>query len=312
MLVDRKCPTKVTLVSPLDGQYGGPMNSDQPPLVSVILPAFNRAWSLKSAIDSILAQDDANLEAIVVDDGSTDQTPALLSAYGDHIRVIHQPNRGVSAARNAGIRAATGSLIALLDSDDSWLPGKIKAQVDFFAAHPDALICQTEETWIRNGVRVNPGRRHKKHRGMIFERSLPLCLISPSAVMLRRELLDEVGLFDERLPACEDYDLWLRITWKYPVYLIDEPLITKHGGHADQLSAMPQLDRYRIQAIVKILRQGVLSADQTAAALEVLAQKCAVYATGCRKRGRLSEADDYDQLPNRWQKDTNDILNGIF
>ena len=312
MLVDRKCPTKVTLVPPLDGQYGRPMNSDQPPLVSVILPAFNRAWSLKSAIDSILAQDDANLEAIVVDDGSTDETPALLSAYGDHIRVIHQPNRGVSAARNAGIRAATGNLIALLDSDDSWLPGKIKAQVDFFAAHPDALICQTEETWIRNGVRVNPGRRHKKHRGMIFERSLPLCLISPSAVMLRRELLDEVGLFDERLPACEDYDLWLRITWKYPVYLIDEPLITKHGGHADQLSAMPQLDRYRIQAIVKILRQGVLSADQTAAALKVLAQKCTIYATGCRKRGRLSEADDYDQLPNKWQKDTNDILNGII
>jgi glycosyltransferase involved in cell wall biosynthesis len=310
--MDRKCPTKVTLVPPLDGQYGSLMNSDQPPLVSVILPAFNRAWSLKSAIDSILAQDDANLEAIVVDDGSTDQTPALLSAYGDQIRVIHQPNRGVSAARNAGIRAAAGNLIALLDSDDSWLPGKIKAQVDFFAAHPDAFICQTEETWIRNGVRVNPRRRHKKHRGMIFERSLPLCLISPSAVMLRRELLDEVGLFDERLPACEDYDLWLRITWKYPVYLIDEPLIVKHGGHADQLSAMPQLDRYRIQAIVKILRQGVLSADQTAAALKVLAQKCAVYAAGCRKRGRLSEADDYDQLPNRWQKDTNDILNGIF
>jgi glycosyltransferase involved in cell wall biosynthesis len=284
------------------------MNNAQPPLVSVILPAFNRAWSLKRAIDSILSQEDANLETIVVDDGSTDETPLLLSAYGDQIRVIHQPNRGVSAARNTGIRAASGELIALLDSDDSWLPGKIKAQVDFFAPHPDALICQTEEIWVRNGVRVNPRRRHKKHRGMIFERSLALCMISPSAVMLRRQLLDEVGLFDEQLPACEDYDLWLRITWKYPVHLIDEPLIVKHGGHADQLSAMPQLDRYRIQALIKILRQGVLSAEQSAAALKVLAQKCAIYATGCRKRARLSEADYYDQLPARWQSLNSDDL----
>ncbi|WP_419661408.1 glycosyl transferase, family II [Desulfosarcina variabilis str. Montpellier] len=276
------------------------MKTIQPPLVSVIMPTFNRAWSLKKAIDSVLSQEYANLETIVVDDGSTDDTPALLSSYGTRIRVIRQANQGVSAARNAGIRAAQGELITLLDSDDAWLPGKVQAQVDFFDAHPENLICQTEEIWIRHGRRVNPKRHHKKHRGMIFERCLPLCLISPSAVMMRRRLLDEVGLFDEQLPACEDYDLWLRITFKYPVALIDEPLIVKHGGHADQLSAMPQLDRYRIQAIVKILRQGVLSADQTAAALDVLTRKCAIYATGCRKRGRLGEAAYFDRLPDDW------------
>ena len=169
--------------------------------------------------------------------------------------------------------------------------------------HPEALICQTQEIWIRNGVRVNPRRRHKKVSGMIFEQSLPLCLISPSAVMLRRKLLDDVGLFDEQLPACEDYDLWLRITWKHPVHLIDKPLIVKHGGHADQLSAMPQLDRYRIQALTKILRRGVLSKDQTVAALAVLNQKCAIYAMGCRKRGRFTEAAHYDRLPDNWQSD---------
>jgi glycosyltransferase involved in cell wall biosynthesis len=293
----------VRLAPPPDGQYVKPMKNVQPPLprVSVILPVFNRAWSLNRAIDSVLSQKDANLETIVVDDGSTDETPALLSSYGDRIRVIRQANQGVSAARNTGIRAASGDLIALLDSDDAWLPGKIKAQVDFFAAHPETLICQTEEIWIRNGRRVNPRRRHKKHRGMIFERSLALCLISPSAVMMRRELFDAVGLFDERLPACEDYDLWLRIAWKYPVDLVDEPLIVKHGGHADQLSAMPQLDRYRIRAIVNILCRGVLSASQTAAALEVLTQKCAIYATGCRNRGRFAEAAYYEQLPDSWQ-----------
>ena len=270
----------------------------------MILPTFNRAWSLQKAIDSVLSQEYTDMETIVVDDGSTDDTPAQLSSYGTRIRVIRQTNQGVSAARNTGIRAARGDLITLLDSDDAWLPGKLKAQVDFFNTHPEALICQTEEIWIRHGKRVNPKHRHKKHRGMIFERCLPLCLISPSAVMMRRTLLDEVGLFDEQLTACEDYDLWLRITWKYPVDLIDEPLIVKHGGHADQLSAIPQLDRYRIQAIVNILRQGVLSADQTAAALGVLAKKCAIYATGCRKRGRLGEAADYDRLPDNWSSES--------
>ena len=276
------------------------MKTIQSPPVSVILPTFNRAWSLKKAIDSVLSQEYPNLETIVVDDGSTDDTPALLSSYGTRIRVIRQANQGVSAARNTGIRAAHGDLITLLDSDDAWLPGKLSAQVDFFNAHPEALICQTEEIWIRHGKRVNPKRRHKKHRGMIFERCLPLCLISPSAVMTRRTLLDDVGLFDEQLPACEDYDLWLRITWKYPVALIDAPLIVKHGGHDDQLSAMPQLDRYRIQAIVKILRQGVLSADQTAAALGVLTKKCTIYAAGCHKRGRSTEAAYYERLPGSW------------
>ena len=133
---------------------------------------------------------------------------------------------------------------------------------------------------------------------MIFEKTLPLCLVSPSAVMIRKTLFDEVGLFDESLPACEDYDLWLRITWKYPVYLIDTPLIVKQGGHDDQLSAMPELDKYRIRALVKILNQGCLSPSQQHAAMEMLRQKCTIYANGCRKRGRLHEADKYLNLPD--------------
>jgi GT2 family glycosyltransferase len=128
---------------------------------------------------------------------------------------------------------------------------------------------------------------------MIFEKSLPLCLVSPSAVMIRKSLFDEVGLFDEALPACEDYDLWLRIAWKYPVYLIDTPLIVKQGGHADQLSAMPELDKYRIQALVKILRCNGLSEKQRHAAQVMLKEKCRIYANGCRKRGRVEEAAHY-------------------
>ncbi len=267
------------------------------PQVSVIIPTYNRRSRLKTAIDSVLGQSFQDYEIIVVDDGSTDGTAGLLKSYGDRIMIIRQDNKGVSAARNTGIRASRAELIALLDSDDHWLARKLEHQVDLFKARPEALICQTEEIWIRNGRRVNAGRRHRKYPGMIFEKTLPLCLISPSAVMMRRSLLDEVGLFDETLPACEDYDLWLRVTWKYPVHLIETPLIVKNGGHADQLSRRPELDKYRIRALVKIIGRGCLSQEQQKAAAATLVEKCRIYAGGCLKRGKIDEARYYRNLP---------------
>jgi glycosyltransferase involved in cell wall biosynthesis len=280
-----------------------PRLTESQPLVSVIIPTYNRCGCLTRAIDSVLKQTYVHFELIVVDDGSTDGTPDLLKAYGPSLRVIRQKNGGVSSARNSGIRAAGGALIALLDSDDSWLPEKLEHQVAFFKTCPQASICQTEEIWIRNGKRVNPKRRHQKFSGMIFEKTLPLCLVSPSAVMMRSSLLKEVGLFDENLPACEDYDLWLRIAWKYPVYLIDTPLTVKHGGHPDQLSAMPELDKYRIRSLVNILEKHCLSPSQSKAALATLKAKCRVYAGGCRKRGRTEEAAYYECLPDRVERD---------
>ena len=264
--------------------------------VSVIVPAYNRSRMLKEAADSVLNQDYPQFELIVVDDGSTDDTPELLAAYGEKITIIREPNRGVSAARNRGIAAAKGELIAFLDSDDLWLPGKLAKQAAFFHARPEALICQTEEIWIRRGKRVNPKNRHRKLSGMIFEPSLHLCLVSPSAVMMRRSLFEKVGLFDETLPACEDYDLWLRVSCRYPVFLIDTPLIVKRGGHADQLSAAPGLDRYRIASIQKLLDGNQLTANQRAAATAVLREKCAIYAAGCVKRGKTEEAEYYREL----------------
>lgn len=265
-------------------------------LVSVIIPTFNREKLVGRAIDSVMAQTYPRYELIVVDDGSTDDTPVLLARYGNRIRVLRRAHGGVSAARNCGIRAASGELIALLDSDDYWLPEKLAYQVEAFAGHPEIMLGQTEEIWIRNGVRVNPRRRHQKRAGLIFENSLALCLISPSAVMLRRSMFDEIGWFDESLPACEDYDFWLRITWKHPVDLISKPLTVKCGGHPDQLSRLPELDKYRIRSITKILRKGVLSAAQHKAAMAMLAEKCRIYAAGCLKRGKIEEADYYLSL----------------
>ena len=272
------------------------------PWVSVIIPTYNRCWILKEAIDSVLSQKFTNFEVIVVDDGSTDATNALLPTYGEQITTICQKNKGVSAARNVGISQARGSYIAFLDSDDMWLPEKLSCQHDFFQSHPEALICQTDEIWIRNGVRVNPKNRHKKPSGMIFESSLLLCLVSPSAVMIKKNLFDVVGLFNESFPVCEDYDLWLRIGLNHPIYLIDRQLVVKRGGHDDQLSRNPGLDRYRIQSIVSILENHSLTTRYYEAAVDVLREKCRIYADGCIRRGRVEEAGFYQTIAGRYTR----------
>lgn len=272
------------------------------PCISVIIPTYNRCWILKQAIDSVLSQSFPDFEIIVVDDGSTDATRELLPTYGGKITTIRQKNKGVSAARNAGISLANGDYIAFLDSDDVWLAEKLSCQHDFFQAHPQAMICQTDEIWIRNGVRVNPKNRHKKPSGMIFEPSLHLCLVSPSAVMIQKRLFDEVGLFDESLPACEDYDLWLRIGLYYPIYLIDRPLVVKRGGHDDQLSRNPGLDRYRIQSIMNILENHPLTTPCYLAAVDVLKEKCRIFADGCTRRSKTAEAAFYHSIADRYHK----------
>ena len=262
-------------------------------IVSVIIPTFNRAWALEKAVDSVLAQDYKAIEVIVIDDGSTDNTLDLLSGYGNRIQVISQQNKGVSSARNLGIKRSHGKFIALLDSDDAWEPDKISCQIGFFEQHPDALICQTEEIWIRNGKRVNPKVKHKKPSGMIFESSLHLCLVSPSAVMIRKKLFELKGVFNEDFPVCEDYDLWLRISADHPIFLIDKPCTVKHGGHEDQLSAHHSQDKYRIASIVNLIQSKLLSREQERMAAKVLEKKCQIYGNGCLKRGRAEEGHYY-------------------
>ncbi len=271
------------------------------PLVTVIIPTYNRGWVVQEAIDSVLDQDFRDYELIVVDDGSNDNTREILGAYGNAITVLQQSNRGVSAARNRGIAEAAGRLIAFLDSDDLWLPRKLTTQVNFFEENADAVINQTQEIWIRNGARVNPKKRHHKFSGMIFERSLALCLVSPSAVMIKKSLFDAVGVFDENLTACEDYDLWLRISCRYPVHLIDIPLIIKRGGHDDQLSKAAGLDKYRIQSLLKLIDSDLLTPQQHKAAVLTLKEKSEVYAGGCRKRGREKEAEYFSALAEKYR-----------
>lgn len=269
------------------------------PLVSVIIPTYNRSSLVLEAVESVFKQTYVNFELIVVDDGSIDGTAEALNPYKGRFVYISQDNRGVSTARNRGLQIARGEWIAFLDSDDFWLPVKLETQIRFFSQNPEALICQTEEIWIRNGRRLNPLKKHQKFSGDIFAPSLRLCLVSPSAVMIKRDLFERVGCFDEALPACEDYDLWLRISAQFPIFLIDQPLVVKRGGHPDQLSrTTPALDRFRIQALVKILNSERLTVSQYDLAYKELETKCRIYGQGCLKRGRIEEGNFYLRLPS--------------
>jgi glycosyltransferase involved in cell wall biosynthesis len=265
--------------------------------VSVIIPTYNRAALVKEAVASVLAQTCRDFEVLVVDDGSTDATLKALAPLEGRVKYLRREGRrGVSAARNLGLAAARGQWLAFLDSDDLWLPEKLARQLDFLAAHPEVLLCQTEEIWIRRGVRVNQPLSHKKVAGDLFFQSLERCCISPSAVLLNQRLIEAHGGFDETIPAAEDYDLWLRLTWRYQVGLVPEPLVIKRGGHEDQLSRQWGLDRYRIRALLKLLQEPDLPAPYRAGARRTLAAKCAVYAQGCEKRGKLGEAREYREL----------------
>jgi GT2 family glycosyltransferase len=277
------------------------------PRVSVVIPAFNRWRLLAEAIDSVLSQSYRDFELIVVDDGSTDATASELAKLASRLQFFVTERRGVSAARNLGVSQSRGHYIAFLDSDDLWLNSKLERQTRFMDEHPEFHICQTDEIWIRNGVRVNPRAVHQKPSGDIFSRSLELCLVSPSAVMMTKALFDRTGGFDEAFPVCEDYDLWLRISAQHQVPLIPDRLTIKRGGHADQLSrSIWGMDRYRILALQKILRSN-LSRSQEAAVLKMLRHKVAIVAAGARKRGREQEAQNLEAIVTELEQEK---LNG--
>jgi glycosyltransferase involved in cell wall biosynthesis len=278
--------------------------------ISAVIPTFNRGHCLLRAINSILAQTTPVDEIIVVDDGSNDKTydlllkSELLDMRGQlpNIRYLYQENKGVSAARNLGIKEAENEYIALLDSDDAWIETKIERQVlKLEAKKLSCRITHTEEIWLKDGQRINPKKKHNKSGGFIFEKCLPLCCISPSSVLLHRTLFDDYGFFDEKLPACEDYDMWLRLCAFEEVLFVEEALTIKYGGHADQLSrAFWGMDRFRVQALEKLINSGKLSKTQRSQALEMLVKKIEILLLGAKKRKKKEMIQNLDMKLNYW------------
>ncbi len=272
------------------------------PKVSVVIPTYNRLPMLKEAVDSVLAQSFEDMELIVVDDGSADGTAEEMKRYGGRVKLIqHSQNKGVSAARNRGILHARGKYIAFLDSDDLWVKGKLRIQVSFLEDNPHYPICYTDEIWIRRGKRVNPMLKHAKYSGWIFEKCLPLCIISPSSVMMRRTFFSKVGLFDEALPVCEDYDFWLRVSARFPIFFIDRKLIVKRGGHPDQLSQRSWgNDRCRVIALEKLLSEPYIGSEEREMILKEMKKKCSILYKGFLKRGNEIEARHYQEMIRRY------------
>ncbi|MBU1853503.1 MAG: glycosyltransferase family 2 protein [Candidatus Omnitrophica bacterium] len=273
-------------------------------MISVIIPTFNRAGLLKKAIESVFSQTYQDFELIVIDDGSWDDTARLVADFTGRLTYIKQSNKGPSAARNLGIRSSGGEFVAFLDSDDWWDREKLALQIDRMQKNPSYLVSHTQEIWYKNGKLLNQKHRHRKFHGYIFDNCLPLCVVSMSTVMIRRGLFDEVGLFDEGLRCCEDYDFWLRVSHKYPFLLIDKGLTLKDGGRIDQASFIYRqgMDKFRIHSILKIIKSGGLDEEQMNSAIQELEKKCNIYGNGCIKYGKIEEARYYLQLPEEVYK----------
>ena len=270
--------------------------------ISVIIPTYNRCDLLKRAINSVIKQTITPKEIIIVDNGSTDQTYQMVSSLFPEINYFIEKKRGVSAARNKGILESKSKWIAFLDSDDAWKPTKLEKQMEYSVFNQDKYrIIHTDETWYRNKKFLNQLKKHKKSGGNIFKNSLQLCCISPSSVVLKKQIFDDYGLFDENLEVCEDYDMWIRITAKEEVGFLDSPLVLKYGGHSDQLSKkFWGMDRFRIKSLEKNLKNELFSKPQKINVLDTLIEKLTIVSKGALKRGNKEIFKKYNDKLQDW------------
>jgi len=276
--------------------------------LSIIIPTYNRAGYIEEAIQSVLEQEyflnnpiKEICDILVVDDGSQDRTRDIVQQFAPDVGYLYQNNKGASAARNLGLTKTKSEFVAFLDSDDLWKKEKLSVQMDFMQSHLEAKMCCTGETWIRNGIFVNPRKKHQKYSGWIFDKVLPICLLSLSSALFRRDLFEDIGIFDEELPVCEDYDFSIRLAHKYPIHFISQALIIKRGGHADQLSKKYWgMDRFRIKALEKALTLE-LSPQQKELVKQELRKQRQMLIQGFLKRGKDQEAGSFREILEKYQ-----------
>ena len=272
--------------------------------ISVVIPTLNRINTLQRALDSVINQTYNAAEIIVVDNGSSDGTLKFLREQYPKITILTENKIGVSSARNKGIKKSINQWIALLDSDDAWHPRKLEIQTSMLdSALKEYNLIHTDEVWFRNNKHINQMKKHKKQGGYIFERCLSLCCISPSSVLFKKNILDKVGLFDESLPVCEDYDMWLKICSSEEVLFAQDKLTYKYGGHKDQLSkSYWGMDRFRIKSIENIIKNFDLTYNQKKQAKKELIKKLKIIINGAFKRNNLSIVNEFSTKLEYWDK----------
>ena len=267
--------------------------------ISVVIPTYNRYELLKRAISSLYAQTYLPQEIIVINDGSTDDTHQIKKDF-PNIIYIYQENRGVSSARNVGIKRVQNKWVTFLDSDDEWHPEKLQKQVTFHRGNPEILMSYTDEIWIRDGKEIKIPKKFQKIGRDAFIENLSYCNIAPSSVLMHQKIFEEVGCFDEDLEVCEDYDLWLRIALKFSIGLLDEKLIIKYAGHEDQLSFKHWgMDRFRVIALEKLLK---CKSSRLVEIEDELVKKYRLLLKGALKYSKLEDIQYYtkrlEQLKN--------------
>ena len=272
--------------------------------ISVVIPTLNRINTLQRALDSVINQTYKPAEIIVVDNGSSDGTLKFLREQYPKITILTENKIGVSSARNKGIKKSINQWIALLDSDDAWHPRKLEIQTSMLdSALKEYNLIHTDEVWFRNNKHINQMKKHKKQGGYIFERCLSLCCISPSSVLFKKNILDKVGLFDESLPVCEDYDMWLKICSSEEVLFAQDKLTYKYGGHKDQLSkSYWGMDRFRIKSIENIIKNFDLTYKQKKQAKKELIKRLKIIINGAFKRNNLSIVNEFSTKLEYWDK----------
>jgi glycosyltransferase involved in cell wall biosynthesis len=201
--------------------------------ISVVVTSYNYGAFIKEAVDSILSQTFASFEIIIIDDGSSDNTRAILSKFNDpRIIYCYQENQGQPKAKNRGIRESSGELIAFLDADDVWLPSKLAKQVALFAK-PEVGVVYSRRKWIDSSGKIISGNERVLRKGWILDDIFVDNFVCFSSSVVRRSYLEQVGYFDESLPMGIDYDLWIRLACMCKFNFVDEPLVFYRTGHAN-------------------------------------------------------------------------------
>ncbi len=223
--------------------------------VSVIIPVYNRTFSIRDALESVFIQSIKPSEIIVIDDGSSFDMALYLKNYMQHIHLIKlNENKGVSFARNTGIKAASGDYIAFLDSDDLFLPKKLEYQINYMVEN-GLYISHTDEFWYRKDRWVNQGKNNNRYGGYIFDKIIDKCRISPSSLIVHKSVFDEAGYFDEDLRVCEDYEIALRFALKYKIGYLEKKLIIKRAVEENSLSAnIEHIEYIRYKILEKMYR----------------------------------------------------------
>ena len=259
--------------------------------ISVVIPTYNRYEVLKRALTSVFAQSFQPSEVIVIDDGSADETSKIIQDFPSII-YRYQENCGVSSARNLGISLCSHEWIAFLDSDDAWKEEKLALHVSLHQVEKELLFSYTNEHWIRDGKQVKIPKKFQKYGGDIFTQCLSHCIIAPSSAFVHKKLFEEIGLFDEDLEVCEDYDLWLRLTCKHKAGLIEQAVTIKYGGHEDQLSMKYWgMDRFRVVALEKLL---ALHVRENEVKKELL-KKYTLLLEGAKKHQKIEDIKEYER-----------------